>query len=82
MAAARPVVASRVSAIPEIVQDGMTGLLCESGDPEDFAHALLSLEEADVRTRLGTAGHDRVLIHFTPARMAEATFSVYKECLA
>lgn len=82
MAAARPVVASRVSAIPEIVQDGMTGLLCEPGDHEDFAHALLSLEEADVRARLGAVGHDRVLTHFTPERMAEATLSVYKECLA
>lgn len=82
MAAARPVIASRVSAIPEIVQDGMTGLLCESGDPEDFARALLRLEESDVRARLGTAGRDRVLTHFTPGRMAEATLSVYKGCLA
>lgn len=82
MAAGRPVVASRVSAIPEIVQDGMTGLLRESGDHEGFAHALLGLEETDVRARLGTAGHDRVLTLFTPERMAEATLSVYKECLA
>lgn len=82
MAAARPVVASRVSAIPEIVQHGVTGLLCEPGDHEGFAHALLRLEEADVRARLGVAGHDRVLAHFTPERMAEATLSIYKECLA
>ncbi|MDP1927114.1 MAG: glycosyltransferase family 4 protein [Thiobacillus sp.] len=82
MASARPVVASRVSAIPEIVQDGMTGLLCEPGDHDGFAHALLRLEGSEVRARLGKAGHDRVLIHFTPERMAEATLSVYKECLA
>lgn len=82
MAAARPVVASRVSAIPEIVRDGITGLLCEPGDHEGFTHALLRLEEADMRTHLGTAGHDRARTHFTLERMAEATLSVYKECIA
>lgn len=82
MAAARPVVASRVSAIPEVVQDGVTGLLCESGDHEDFAQALLRLEEAETRICLGKAGHERALTHFTIARMAEATLSIYKECLA
>lgn len=82
MAAARPVVASRVSAIPEIVQDGMTGLLCESGDHVGFGHALLRLEEAEARVLLGNAGHDRALTHFTLERMAEATLSVYTECLA
>lgn len=82
MAAARPVVASRVSAIPEIVQDGITGLLCEPGDHEGFAHALLHLEEADVRTRLGAAGYDRVRTRFTLERMAEGTLAVYRECLA
>ena len=82
MAAARPVVASRVSAIPEIVQDGMTGLLCESGDHEGFGHALLHLEEAELRVRFGNAGHERAFTHFTLERMAEATLAVYKECLA
>jgi glycosyltransferase involved in cell wall biosynthesis len=82
MAASRPVVASRVSAIPEIVQDGMTGLLCEAGDHEGFANALLRLEDAGVRSRLGAAGHNRVAVYFTLERMATATLSIYKECLA
>lgn len=81
MAAARPVVASRVSAIPEIVQDGITGLLRRFGDHEGFAHALLSLEDAGVRARLGLAGRDRVFAHFTPERMAEATLCLYKKYL-
>lgn len=82
MAAARPVVASLVSAIPEIVQHEVTGLLCEAGDHEGFAQALLRLEQVDVRDRLGKAGHERALTRFTIARMTEATLSIYKECLA
>lgn len=82
MAASRPVVASRVSAIPEIVQHEVTGLLCEMGNHEEFAQALLRLEAADVRNQLGKAGHERTRTRFTIARMAEATLSIYKECLA
>lgn len=82
MAAARPVAATRVSAIPEIVQDQVTGLLCKPGDDEGFAQALLGLEDADMRARLGEAGYRRALTHFTIDRMATATLSIYKECLA
>jgi glycosyltransferase involved in cell wall biosynthesis len=82
MAAGRPVIASRVSAIPEIVQDGTTGLLCTVGDHKDFAQALLRLENRDLRASLGAAGHARVVRCFTVARMAEATRSIYEECLA
>lgn len=82
MAAARPVVASRVSAIPEIVLDGVSGLLCEPGDVECFAQALLRLEDEDRRVCFGMAGLERVRTHFTISRMADATRSIYKESLA
>lgn len=82
MAASRPIVASSVSAIPEIVLDGRTGLLCKSGDPAAFAQALLRLEDPRVRARLGSAGHNRVLSHFTPEQMTERTLSVYQKCLS
>ena len=82
MAAARPVIASNVSAIPEIVQDGKTGMLCAPGDHEGFAQGFLCLEDADLRASLGAAGHERALIHFTIQRMADATRTIYEECLA
>lgn len=79
MAAGRPVVATAVSAIPEIVQDEKTGLLCHSGDVDGLAHALLKLEDSDLRERLGVAGHERATKYFTVHRMAQATLAVYRE---
>ncbi|MPZ57892.1 MAG: glycosyltransferase [Rhizobiales bacterium] len=82
MAAGRPVVATAVSAIPEVVQDGETGLLCAPGDSEAVARAFLRLEDADLRARLGRNGRVRGREHFTLDRMIDATIAVYRECLA
>jgi len=54
-------VATRVSAIPELVRDGQTGLLVEQNDPPAFARALESLISSPARRRaLGQAGQARV----------------------
>jgi glycosyltransferase involved in cell wall biosynthesis len=82
MAAGRPVVATAVSAIPEIVQDGHTGLLCPPNDTEAIAAAFLRLEDAKLRAVLGDNGRRRVREHFTLDRMTDATMAVYRECLA
>ncbi|MSP48670.1 MAG: colanic acid biosynthesis glycosyltransferase WcaL [Alphaproteobacteria bacterium] len=58
-------VATRVSAIPEVIEDGLTGLLVEPGDADGLARALGRLvADADLRLRLGRAGHDRLRAHF------------------
>ena len=58
-------VATRVSAIPELVRDGQTGLLVEENDPAALARALESLIASPVRRRaLGHAGQRRVIEHF------------------
>lgn len=57
MARGRPVVATRVGVIPELVSDGTTGLLVEPGDAGAMASALLGLlNDAAARTKMGTAG--------------------------
>ncbi len=81
MASACPIVASRTSAIPEIVQDGITGILCQPTDHDAFAQALFSLENDGLRTSLGAAGRERANIHFTIERMADSTKSIYKLCI-
>jgi len=65
MATGLPVVASRLSGIPEAVHDDVEGLLVPPGDPVALADALERLaREPDLRVRLGTAGRATVLRAF------------------
>jgi glycosyltransferase involved in cell wall biosynthesis len=82
MAWGKPVVASDVMAIPEIVLDGVTGLLAPPNDPEKLASALLQLiADAKLRLDLGNAGRRRVETAFTVERMVRQTVEVYEEVL-
>ncbi|HEV2520745.1 MAG TPA: glycosyltransferase family 4 protein [Candidatus Acidoferrales bacterium] len=61
MAHARPVIGGAHGGIPEIVEDGVTGLLVQHGDVEQLAQALESLLENPVRaSEMGAKGRDRV----------------------
>jgi len=65
MATGRPVVASRLSGIPELVIDGHTGLLVPPGDPEALAAAIATLiDREDLRRRLSRGGPDRIAQDF------------------
>jgi glycosyltransferase involved in cell wall biosynthesis len=81
MAARRPVVATRVSAIPEVVADGETGILVGPGDPEALAAAFERLQDHALRARLGEAGRLRVLGRFTLEQMCRATDELYAACV-
>jgi glycosyltransferase involved in cell wall biosynthesis len=60
LATARPVVSTRVSGIPEIVVDGVTGLLVPPGDAAALADALaLLLTDPDRARAMGVAGRQR-----------------------
>lgn len=76
LAAERAVVASEVSGIPELVVDGVTGLLVAPGDAVALADAIERLlDDAALRARLGTAGRSKVLeefdLHRNTALLAE-----------
>jgi glycosyltransferase involved in cell wall biosynthesis len=74
-----PVVATRVGAIPEIVTDGVTGLLVPPGDPDQLAAAILELIRNPARRReMGIAGFERLKGLFTPERMAREVTAVYR----
>ena len=80
MAASLPVVATRVSAVPEVVSEGETGLLVPVDDPASLAAALTRLAgDADLRRGLGLAGARRVRERFGLGRMVEETLAVYRE---
>ena len=83
MAASRPVVATRVGGVPEIVVDGETGLLVPVGDVESIASAVASLLEAPARRRaLGVAGRQRAMAHFSIEAHARKVETLYREILA
>jgi glycosyltransferase involved in cell wall biosynthesis len=65
MAHGRPIVATRVGGIPEIVRDGVTGLLVNRGDSAAMAEALIRLiSDPELRARLGAAGRSHAEANF------------------
>lgn len=82
LAAARPVVASRVGGIPEAVEEGRTGLLVPPGDGPALARALGSLlGDRSLRDALGEAGRRSFEARFTRRAMIDAYLEVYAGCL-
>lgn len=80
MASARPVVATRVGGIPEMIEDGVTGLLVPAGDPAALAGAILRpLQDRRLARRLGRAGRELVEGRFRVDRMLSDIGSIYRE---
>ena len=79
MASARPVIASRIGAVPEVVERPEHGVLVEPRDQEALASELERLlGDSALRERIGRAARERVEAEFTVARMAERTVAVYE----
>lgn len=78
MALERPVVATAVGAIPEIVHDGMNGILVPAADPEALASAIVRLlRDRSLRGVLGARGHEVALREFSSATMCDRVEQVY-----
>ena len=82
MAASRPVIATRVGAVPKVIRDGETGLLVDPGDANGLRDALARfLTDSDLCRRLGSAGHDWVSRNYTSEAMAMKYRQMYDEVL-
>ena len=82
MLASRPVVASSVGGIPEVVRDGETGILIPPDDPAALADALrLMLGDRARRERMGTLGRRVAKETFGVSQMVRSYESVYGELL-
>jgi alpha-maltose-1-phosphate synthase len=80
MACGTAVVASRVGGIPEVVDDGVTGLLVPPDDPPALAEALNAVLRDPGRARsLGEAGRARAVGEFSWAAIAAETAALYAE---
>ncbi len=76
-ACGRPVVATPVGGIRELVEEGVTGLLVPPGEAASLADALARLAaDADLRARLGAAGRARVEAAFDGARNVETLLAL------
>jgi len=82
MAAARPVVTTRVGGNPELVVDGETGLLVEAADAKGLASAMIRIlrDPAEAR-RLGNNGLGRASTRFTAAAMVREYEAIYDAAL-
>lgn len=82
MAMQRPIVGYASGALPEIITDGVEGLLVPPQDAGALAAALIKLlQNPTLRESMGRAGRARVLKDFTPQRQAAADTALYRELM-
>ena len=77
-----PVIATRSGGIPDIVENGVTGILVDEAAPETIAQAIqLLANDPALRQRLTQAGYAHAKAHFTRAKSAEAFSGLYSSVL-
>jgi glycosyltransferase involved in cell wall biosynthesis len=82
LAAGRPVVATRVGGVPDVVEDGEDGFLVEPGDPSALAERLARLAaEPQLRERMGEHGRSRVPQRYAVERLVDDIDRLYRELL-
>jgi glycosyltransferase involved in cell wall biosynthesis len=80
MALSRPVIATRVGGIPEVISDGFSGLLVPPHDEDALASAIVRvLRDHPLADMLGRAGHDTVHDRFCIELMVHAVEAIYDD---
>jgi L-malate glycosyltransferase len=80
MACSKAIVATKAGGIPEVVDDGVTGLLVEPRDHHALAAGIVRLiKDASDRQQMAEAGFERVSAKFTVERMVAETAKVYAD---
>jgi glycosyltransferase involved in cell wall biosynthesis len=79
LALKRPVVASRVGGIPEVLSHGQSGILVSPAKPAELARAIADLiENQEKAVAIGDAGRVQIESEFSASVMADRTVSIYE----
>jgi glycosyltransferase involved in cell wall biosynthesis len=83
LAAGRPVVATAVGGVPDVVSHGRDGLLAEVGDVDGLAAALGRLAaDPELRHRMGEAGRERTVPRYAVSRLVDDIDGLYRGLLS
>ena len=75
-----PAIASRIYGVIDAVEDGVTGILHEPSDSRALSDAMLRLaEDAELRSRMGTAARERAAAKFSTTRVTSALAGMYRD---
>lgn len=78
----RPVICSKIGGLPEIVEDGVTGLLFEPGNPRDLSNKIKYLwENPEICLKMGQAGRDKAITHYSSTRYYASLSKMYHEAI-
>jgi glycosyltransferase involved in cell wall biosynthesis len=79
MASGKPVVATRVGGMTEIVDDGQCGVLVPRGDPHALADAILRVVSSDeTRRQMGRSGRERAVSLYSWSQIAARMLTLYE----
>jgi glycosyltransferase involved in cell wall biosynthesis len=79
MASSLPVIASDVGALPDLVEDGITGFLVEPGNPEALARKIIAVfSDKNLQRRMGNTGRKKVLENYSAEVIVELATSLYE----
>jgi glycosyltransferase involved in cell wall biosynthesis len=83
LAAGRPVVATRVGGVPDVVREGEDGFLVEPGATDELADRLVQLaRDPELRERMGRQGRERVLPRYAVDRLVDDVDRLYRSLLS
>ena len=82
MAAGKPVIATRVGGVPDMVSDGVTGLLCDPGNSEQLAECLLRLlRNRSLCLQMGEQARPLAVNRYRADSVARSTMEAYLQIL-
>jgi glycosyltransferase involved in cell wall biosynthesis len=79
---AKPVIGCRAGGIPEVIDEGVTGLLAEPGNPQSLAQAIITMLQSPAKLyEMGLAGRQQLVERFSHIQMAQRFADVYRHMI-